>query len=1093
MADFKPKMTDQDWSPGAEAPGTNPEVVAASPHLDKKVAEDIRVHRALVETVGANYELAPPGSPKRILFEELLNGASTAEALRHVPGVDLGPRPERTVALLKAWADERRIYEGKVADSNLTPAQVAANRMVTVRVVGDESIRDNAARIGAAVYESRMLNAAQNEAIREEAAKVNKALETIGPRLDDLKANPMADPDEIRRLTDEYADLMSKVVPTGAAGIAIYKGMAAEDAKRLLEIGDEHGDYDLDGLKLATREMNQDLGVVGQVREPSGSTQEGWRFRGWERDQDVVLNPAWQAEVALKADPDHNADYLQARMEAGQAKAMPFYEHVARVHEASLDKQLEFAPKYDPRETLSGAAAGGLVSWNAQPNGQSLEGEIVPPAPVGDKEELVRVGGGIPVRPGDPMDAKMFTGADIHTTTPQVITAQHADFDAHARDTIEQNRRYQARLLTSAGLAGLQGGLALMEGASRWAASPDTGMAGFFYTNAHLALNGLSTGVQTYHQSTDAKERAFGALIQQGNDRRSLLAKVYSQDAMGAISQLKEIVPPVGTLHKAEMEVRNQMRPVLNAGWEEYKLGRSTENYREIFTQALASQNTAVQGMAIKGLQKVQDKAASGGQFTQADFDEIVQSNRAQAVFGTEGGAFDRLRQVSGLAANDGAAHLRSIERTFMDAKRISWEQSALTTDRGRNFLMAAVGRQDGFQAMTGPRGEWNFTYTPPKQSERDQPQAITLTEEQVLSAFTSKWSAERQLITANVALIDASPELAASMKRHGMDAASALEGTYTNQSSPSSNSVRVADAIRTWAEKPQNFSMPPDQSLIPRGWNADGARQVGVADLGNGQYAALLVGHDLDGKAMDAKVLVFQRQDNGEIRLSGRVNIDPKDMTTFIGGANPDKLKQTLTAGLEAGVRDTILRQRALAAGSDVKSLPQQELIAAETQAKRRVSESFRFLDDRAVMGSLSRAVAQSSSSDGFQKLSHSPLNATILEFPKPGHIANISVGDRFRNGLDVAIGESNNLAQRGVKQMESLHGITQILNRLDSNRTPEKSSAFHNLRNAYDSPFLREAQKSSLFDPLMSESSASGNHGPVVVDDPWPVGRRS
>lgn len=1094
MADLGLSKGNQGVTPGFEPTDSKPSVIAASPNLDRKVAEEIRVHRVMVESVGAQFEMATPGSPRRMLYEELLNGASEADALRRVPSVDLGPRPERTMAMLKAWADERRIWEGRVADSNLTPAQVAANRMVTVRIVGDESIRDNAARVGAAIYESRMFNAVQNEAVRAERERINKGLEVLGPKIEKMKEAGDTNSEAYRNATRDYNELMKLVVPTGAAGVAIYKGMAAEDAKRLLEIGDEHGDYDLAGLKLATKELNQDLGVVGQVREPSGSTQEGWRFRGWNRDQDVVLNPAHEAEIAFQADGNHNADYLQARMEAGEAKAMPFYEHVNRVHGAALDKPVEFAPRYDPKETLAGAAAGGMLLWQPRTGGLTLEGEIVPPAAGGaGPDGLRRLPGRPPELPGGALGDREFTGADVYTPSPIVVTAQHSDFSAHAEDAMRQHRAAQARLLTSAGLAGLQGALGLMEGASRWAASPDTGMSGFFFTNAHLALNGVSTGVQTYHQSRDAKERAFGTLIQEMKEKNSLEGRAFANQSLGAYTQLQKLVPPANTLHKAEMEVRNLMRPTLDLGWNQYTAAHSTDMYKDLFSQAMTSGNQNVQKLAEKGLNEISKAQLSGKVFTQADFDRIVESNRSQAVFSSEGGAFDRLRQVSGMAANDGAAHLRSIERNFMDAKRIRFEQEALVSDRGRGLLMSALARQDDIDGMAGPRGEMNFAIGPidPKTGQRTGP---TITEADALQSFQAKWSAERDLISANVAMIDDRPELAAAMKEQGLDAASLLESTYTDQSSASSNSVRVADAIRTWAEKPQNFSMPPDQSLVPKGWNADGSRQVGVADLGNGQYAALLVGHDLDGKAMDAKVLVFQRQDDGNIRLAGRVNIDPKDMTSFLDGPNPDKLKQTITTGLEVGVRDSILRQKALLGGLPVSSLPAHEFAAAQAKAQQSVAGTFRFLDDRAVMGSLSRAVAQSATSTGFQKLTTAPAMASIVEFPKPGNITNMSVQDRFRNGLDVAIGRSNDLAQRGIRQMQDLHGLNPltILDRLDSNRNHgEKRREFDALRGMYDGPHKREWAKSSLFEPLMADHSAPGHHGPVVIDDPWPVGR--
>lgn len=1046
--------------------------------LEQAVAENTMAHRAMVESVGAQVEMATPGSPRRRFFDELMSGTSLREALE-IPGLDLGAYPERSSALIKAYVDDRRLFEGRAGNIGVSSQDVAAARYVAVRPLSIGDIRAAMQSVGGRKAGNKIFSAPQLEAIRREKARVNAGLPKAAAQVAALEQAGMRGTPVHRLALQDYSNLVAAVVPTGAESISVEKGVAADEALQVLNAGRESKVYDNEALKRAIEPIDQDRGVIGQVRTGQGDAQHGYRFVGWEHDQDVVLNPQHEARVALEMDPKHNADYLTLRAEGGDTPG--YYEHIRATHQSLLDQSISSAPKFDPESAPKWLAATG-------PDGEVLGGDAVNKGNMG----LVSRPPMLPASQGETLEGVLVTpdqanlgldslpqGPPVQSGNPLVVTADHADFGIHAEEALRQHRAMQSRILVSLGFTAIQGGISFMEASSRWAANPDGGATAYAFGNVMLGLNGVNTSMQTYFQSTDAKDRVFGQLVQDQKEAQGAVGKAYQTKAQGAISQL-EAIHKVGTFHAAEVVALDENKALLDLKWQTFQATQSTAIYREIFSQAAQSGNTKLADTAGQELVKLEKMAAAGQAYTKVDFHEAVGADgRVGGALGAAngtGGALDRLQSVEGVAAGKSGAHLASIERNFLDAKRLSFEQEWLSTD-GREALLGhfiQAAQRDGAVYQNG-----HITW--PATQKGVEPVVMSL--EEVLQAYGQKWVVERELIEHNVRLIDKRPELGTSLRHHGIDAASLLESVYTHQSSAASNNVRVADALR------KTLATPAGADLLPEGWNKDGQRHVGVADLGNGQYAAYLVGHDESGRASEGRlVLLNQSVDasgGSSIRLAGSVPIAKGDMSSLLGGADPDALRSKILDGLKTGLDKRALQDRANTLGLPVTALSAAEVDQAGREADRQVA-AFTALNDQSAMSSLARAITQSSTEEGYKKLALGPTHSSILEFPKPSHSAHVAAAARL-GSMDVAVNEANHLVHRGIRQFQDLHGISPvaILKRLDSNRKHDEARReFDATRGAFDAPHVRERAKSDLFTARMGRSSRPNDHGPVRIN---------
>jgi len=1000
--------------------------------LENVVAEETLAHRSLVESVGSQLENATPGSPRRRLYDELMRGTTLREAISSIPGLDLGPNPGRTAALAKAYADNRRVFETVANGTSVAPNSVAGGRFMAVRVVSNDDVRRSLTELGNRQSANQYLNAVQMDAVNQEKSRINEGLGRYSSQLATMERNGEKHSEDYRTVLTQYSNLKTQVVETPAADIALAKRQANEEVRQTLEEGREHGGaYDVDQLKRqATDGMHQDRGLMGEVRPA-----EGEHFGGWERNEDVILKGDHEAWIAMSADNQHSKEFLNQRLEGGQD--LGYYEFMAQNHQAALDQPIREAPKYGlvrrefglvEREAGLDQREAGLVKRDPMAPGA---------VDIFDWPGQNTFAEGTGVAP-----------SSMPTSTPLVVTSDHADFDIHADEAMRQHRAMQARVLTSLGFSAVTGAVSFMEASTRWAANPDGGATAYAFSNAMLGLNAMNGSVQTWFQSKDAKERAFGTLIQEQKEAQGGAARQFQTKALGAISQLEAIHPPVKHLHAAEMEARAALRPQLDKDWAAFQTQNSSALYKDLFTQASHSQNKDLAKEAMNGLGAIEKADKAGKPFTAADF-HLITADKGWNIpglgAGSTGDVKDRLSSEGGEAALDGKAHLVSIERNYFDAKRMSWEQNWLAT-QGQSTLLRKFQEQPGVT----PAGIDQLQIGTDREGH---PLLVDKTE--VLEAFGQKWAVERSLIEENVRLVDKRPELAAAMRHHGLDAASVLESVYTNQSSPSSGSTRVADAMRKMFETEQG------RALAPAGWNRDAQRNVGVADLGNGQYAAVLTGHDSAGKTTGSRVVLFHTTQDplgqSVVGIAGVSDLS-KDEMAHLGARtpmnmnplSPSDLGQKLTARLKPGVE-------------------------------------MKGLKDPNNLTSLSRALNQASTADGFTKLTTAPAHASILEFPRPSHISHLDPKARLQSGMDVAVNDASQLVHRGIKQMRDLHGISPVawLKRLDSNRKHgEARREFDATRGAFDGVHVRERAKSDLFTNLMHRHSGPNDAGPVVVD---------
>ena len=1054
--------------------------------LEQVATEGALAQRALVEAVGTQVEMATPGSPRRLLFDRLMSGASLREAVE-IPGLDLGAYPERSAALIKAYVDDRRIFEGRASSIGISSQEVAAARYVAVRPVTTADIRAAMQSVGGRRAQNALYSLPQIEAIRREKARVNAGLPKAAAQLAELERAGMRGTPAHRLALQDYSDLMAAVVTTGAENISAEKGDAASKAIETLSRGREEGGYDLDALKGVSAIIDQDRGVVGAVRTGEGNPDHGYRFAGWEHAEDVVLTPQHEAQLALEADSSFNAEFLERR--ASREDTRDYYDYIRATHQAALDQSISGAPKYNPQQASIWLTPTETTQVPASGPNDSLGHEIFEGGQDAGLEHEPFDGDGVGPDDGyepEPFDGDKTVGPDRSSEpfvapkgNPLVVTADHADLSIHVEESLRQHKAMQARVLVSLGFTALQGGVSFMESSSRWAANPDGGATAYAFGNVMLGLNGVNTSMQTYFQSKDAKDKVFGQLIQEQKEAQGAVGKAYQAKALGVISQLEAIQPDVKMLHAAEVEVLTENRPLLDQAWESYQRGESTAIYREILSQASQSGNAALADAAKQELKVLEKKVAAGQAYTQADFHKTIgldgKVGGIKADLTSAGGALDRLHLAEGAAAGKTDAHLASIERNYLDARRLTFEQEWLSSD-GRQALLAKfseVAKQNGWT----PDEAGVLKLTSKEGAEQ------SLTPNEILHGYSDKWVLERGLIEDNVRLIDKRPDLAASIRRHGMDATSLLESLYTHQSSASSNNVRVADALR------KTLATPEGAALLPEGWDKDGQRHIGVADLGNGQYAAYLVGHDQSGQAVEGRLVLLNQAVDAtgqpSIRLAGSVPISKGEMWSFFGAGDPDKLRTRIREGLLQGLSNRTLQDRARALGTTVGGLSGVEVDEAEAEARRQV-ESFTALNDRVTMNSLARAISQSSSEEGHQKLAMGPAHASILEFPKPSNAVRLRPAERLQS-MDVAVNDANHLMHRGIRQMQDLHGFTPlaVLKRLDSDRKDgEARREFDATRGAFDAPHVRERAKSDLFTGRMGRNSRPNDQGLVKID---------
>ena len=1025
--------------------------------LEQTVAESTVAHRALVGSAGTQVELASPGSPRRRFFDELMSGTSLREALS-IPGLDLGPDRERSSALVKAYVDERRLFEGRAGSIGVSAQAVAAARYAATRPLSHSEVLGAMQSIGGRKAQNAIHNGPQLAAIKKERARVNAGLPKASAQLAALEQAGLKGTPEHHQALQDYSNLMSVVVPTGAEDIAILKAEAIRKVTQPLPPGSEDQGLEASQLEPLDQALDQDHGIVGAVW-PAEDTPDNWpdsdyRFIGWKNDADVVLDPTYEARIALEADPEHNTEFLQLQRDGiDTAEVASYYGYLRATHQGALDQPTLAAPNYDASQS---------PTWTPlTPEGVNVA-----------QEDTLSDSHTLPSEPPTTQEPHLEDNLDTPsvpmtpTGNPLVITADHADFNVHTEEALRQHRAMQARVLVSLGFTAIQGGVSFMEASSRWAANPDGGATSYAFGNVMLGLNGVNTSMQTYFQSKDKKDQVFGELIKSQKEAQGAIGEGYKVKALGAVSQLEAIRPSVVALHEAEVAVLDENKALLDQHWEVYQATESTGIYREILSQAMQSGNKDLSKAAHKELTKLEKKVAAGEAYTQADFHEAAKVDGNTGILGgvlsTTGGAADRLRDVGSNAASNTGSHLAAVERNYLDAKRLGVDQEWLSTD-GRQALLAKV--------------EVALVSHPGK---KDDPPP---TPQQILEAYGQKWVIERSLIEDNIKLIDKRPELAASIRRHGIDAASLLESVYSHQASASSNSVRVADALR------KTLATPEGAALLPAGWSRDGQRHVGVADLGNNQYAAYLVGHDQNGRATEGRVVLLNQSldASGEpsIRLAGSVLIEKADMGSFLGGASPDKLREKLQQGLLQGLATRCAQDRAKGLGVPLGALPAAELAGAHDEAERQLA-GFTALNDRSTMNSLARAITQASTEDGHQKLASGPAHASILEFPKPSHTAHLDAKARLGN-MGVAVNDANHLVHRGIIQMRDLHGISPLafLKRLDSDRKHGAARReFDATRGAFDAPHVRERAKSDLFTPRMARDSRPNDQGSVRVN---------
>jgi len=1066
MVDVSRSRVDETIAPSGSLKPVQSELTPAFSDVPKR----IEIHRSLVDAVGTQFEMANAGSDRRKLFEDLMRGVPMDAAIKDRPDVDLGPQGAKTLAVLQAYVNDRRLYEGRVASSNLKPMDVAVNVAKVVPVREVDAIKGNSAEIGHAISQTQIYNATQSAAISKEKARINDGLQSLGEALGKMeKHTPAYD-----QAAKDYENLRSMVVEGGAARLAVQKGVAADGLKVQLEQGGVIDHQRAAAVSQMLQVHGRDAGVAGEVRPAIGT-----RFAGWERPEDVVLTPAAEARIALAADPNHNPAYLGACADGSEQR--PYYAYLTANHEESLDKPLTEAPKYDPSLTLAGAAGAGVVSWKSQvPQApEVVEGEIVEEGGLVARSQGGGAGMGtaIPHASPAPIDISRI---DPQNSKPLVVSADHIDSRIQEKELRRAEESIRNRQLVNLAFTGGSTVLSIVEVGKNLAGNPDGGIGNAFMSSAQLGLNTVNQTVGHIQQHRQEKDRIHIQEIERQKSDQGTAGQTYAAAAMGAKAQLDAIgghPSVVSTLHTAEMEVRALHADRLNAGWEAYKGQNSTELYKGLLSQAAQSQDKALAGVAVKGLKSLNDKEAKGQSFTEADFHAVANSNLAQTIWHSDG--MKRLRQVSTASATDCRSSLLALERTYMGASKTRFEQEAIQTDPAlARDLHRSLISQKGVTVSYGPNGQnlYQMEFNDPKK-----PQGVVqLDSEAIGKAFQEKWAVERNLQEQNIRLIDKAPLVGDAMRRHGLDAASVLESTYTHQASASTNSVRIADGIRAWADKNAlNPRLTPGTDLIPRGWDIVGEeKHIGVADVGNGTYVASLTGFNHAGKAVDGRLLVFQQNRQGELELVGKVNVDPTKKIDSKGleGAIREQLKNGWAASIE--------NAEAIKQGVHVNALPAHIKSKCDSDAEVRVSQVCRFLNDRHTMSNMARGLEQGSTREGLNHLSRSPHAFSIFDFPKASHVTHPDVNQRFQHALPVALAEANSDLHNGMRQRQDLSGLLNLVGRMDSHRNHKETRRdFDTLRNAFDDPRVRTAAKSAAYQNPQHVSSGPG-HAPVRIE---------
>jgi len=1031
------------------------------------VPKRIEIRRALVDTVGAQFEMSSPGSSRRHLFEDLMRGIPFERAIEASPA-DLGPNPNRTRDLLIAYVQDRSLFEGRVAASNLKPQEVAINRAIAVHIPDVESIQASSAQIGAAYRQANLLNAAQAEAVDREKARINQSLLTLGQTLEKMEQDGLRDTPAYRQAAKDYEEALSQTVHAGAVRVAVTKSVAAEglDAQWKGFDAREHrlSPEEAASVKDKLHVIQMDQGVAGQVRPAVGA-----RFAGWQRDQDVVLTPAWEASIARKADPNHNADFFAARAEAGEAR--DFYAYLTSKHQEELDKPLAGkAPKYDPEEALGGAAAAGLVTRHVRP-------------PVdwgGDEKFLLKESARpnpIPI-PTAPFDSK--------ASKPLVVTSDHIDSRFHEADLRRQEREIRVRQAVHFGFGAASAALTAIQHGAKLAANPDSGIGQAAIDGAQLTLMTSHQAVTGIMNSQDQMRRISMEALQHRKGEQANLAADFRAKALGGVAQLEALGGDpriVKALHAAEMEARAANAPRLEQGWNDYRKANSTDLYRELFAQAQHSQNKSLAKLAESGLERVNAKSASGQAFTEQDFNALANTLNLRTIFEEvrSPDGFQTLRNVTNSTAMSVRSELCALERNFMDGARQRYEQEALSRDKymQASFHRALMG-QKGVTVLHGPSGPaYDFEFKDGKPWRSPSP----ISSEEIGAMRNSKWAVERNIQEANIRLIDRDPLLADAVRRNGLDAASVLEATYSHQASASSNSQRIADAIRHHAERIRHAapSNAPGVDLIPKGWDIAGEeRHIGVADLGNGTYAATLTGYDHKGNAIDSRFLVFQKKaETHELELVGNARL--KDPTKMSVKAFTESVREGISEDLTA----TLKQQEAVKRGIPVTMLPKADTDRLEKIADAQAERLTPFFHDTRKTSRMVEAINMSLTVKGQDALIKTPNAFSIFEYPRRSHVAHQDIRARFNENFNVAVAGASHDVEAGLRQRSELSGLWNTLRRMDSDRNfKEKRGDFDNLRFAFDDPRVRERNKGAVFQNPLHLDSGPG-HTPVRLGE--------
>ncbi len=1022
-----PQLTrDHSSQPGLAVAALSAERPAPEPLQSLSLAHDHR--NQLLNQVGTQFELAPIGSPRRELFErvmrENLGPEELQDAASELPSIDLGPRPSGTLHALHMYAAERKTFSGQTRLGVSSGPELAAERTrgQGPLAVSKADLVATSRAIGQAQASARQHNAMQAEAVDAYKGSVNSELGQLGDSLADLDRKGLKGTEEFQGAMAKYRQLMDQVIPVGAAEMA---GVKAESVRNVQVV--QPGSHPLGEDQ---RAFSSDVGLAGEARS-AGLGNDATYFRGWRRDQDVVLRPDVAAGVALSADPLHNREFLEAVRNNEEAAAPGFYEFHARRHLAALDQPLTEAPKPTPRQEFPLATRATMdptVAQRLQPASptqvEHVEAEFLDPlnsrtsmplvSPAGLAVER-RAAGGVNQPEGPvgslPSNLQMGQGGIARGEDPLIATGDMADARKQLADLdkLKKMARNEVFLRNTLGLVSL--GVAVAKTSIKITRDPLANPleSAFDLTQQTAATVGavFLARNQLKHRMDGLQKEAFKAV----EDKTRLSADRYRNVATGVAAQLKSSPIPAATLHEVEQQAiayyadpYQKGGSLLEKDWKLYQAQNSTEMYRNFYAQMSQSPMKEVHKAAQNGQTHFELTLRTKGQYTLDDYREFLNSSRAGRSFGGAQSYMHNLGHAVNLDQSHGSAlvrlgvadsvameHLQEHHRIMVAAERKSFIQAALQDPSRQQFLRQAI--TDRMQSMEDPSGARDPQGRPIYRIPSLSPEGMTrVTQDQVIDSLRGKWRAEAALQQAWIKLADGDPIQALSIQKQALSPSAILSSIYRESGGHSTVSAKVADELRS----------STSADVHPKGFAMTGpAQPVGVADFGGGSYMALMGGYDpRDGYASEVKLhMLKQAPGSDELNRVATVTLNRDDLMRGATNANlikkvQDKLVKQIEQGVQSG-------QISLGPGQTPASI---------------VRTQFGYLDNQAVGRNLAESLRMARLENGLEQMRRSPA-MTLFQWPEKGaELTRLPrLEDRLRDNWDLAMRESSSIMRDG------------------------------------------------------------------------------